>query len=1164
MSTQNTENQNKNSSNKPRRKKKRKKRNGFFTFLKWFVLIGIVVGLVGTGALLAYVNNLVSNTAAIDPSRVNDLLDENSVILDPEGRVLETIQKDGLRTIIKYDDISPYTINAFVAVEDKTFFEHNGFNFVRMVGAVRDAVFKGKRVQGTSTITQQLARNLYLFDTRSERSLDRKIKEAYYSIELENFLTKEQIIETYLNTIYLGSNSNGVEAAAHAYFSKDAKDLDLVESAILAGIPSSPYNYAPVRTIEKVNVTEDHYIIDDSDDLYTIVYNPGVEKRYDTVLYLMKANGYITESEYQEAKSVDLKTRLTPGKEAGGEITSYFSDMVLDDVISDLMVEKGWTKDEALNALYTQGLKIWSTIDFDMQKTLENAYSNRDFTTYFGEPTHNAVKQFQRDNGLTADGIAGKGTIAKIEELGLANATQFSLSSYRKGTDHEDVVILKHAMDELGLLTYNDNFPKVTVYFDGNKNIISKESKRILLYRKDNLVNTKNELVIPSNNYRYDDQGNLVLLKNKFFNIYPVRQNGEIVKIKVDVKNTYAYDEDNPANSRNYNGSYNVIDLYQYQGRDLLVPDDYKTMDDSGNAVIDKAIFTDHPDFFTKDGNNNLIVSDENYVISNKGVIQPQSAMVIIDYRTGELKAIVGGRNVTGQKIYNRAVNPRQPGSAIKPIGVYLPAIDTRQFTAASVIDDVPTFLKYGAPNELWPINWYAKVRSYQPYWGLQTLRKGIEFSQNVITVKLANMLGVDTCIEYLEKLGISTLVLEGSVTDKTLSAVALGGMARGITPVDITEAFGTIANQGVRNETITYTKVTDNSGEIIIEKKPIKYQVVDPESAFIVQDMMRTGVQSGIASTAKIRPYNQGIPVAGKTGTTSNKLDAWFVGYTPYYVGAVWFGNDVNMPLDQGSKISAQFWKNVMTQIHADLPDKAFDPAPDTLIRRSVDTMSGKMPTELSMADPRGTVITEWFIPGTEPREPDDVHVKAAVCTESGKLVTEYCPTTLIEERIFTKRTEPYEPVPKTNSYGNPVLDAEGNPVYIYPGDWEYELPTETCDIHTGEFINIDLGAAVDGYLYPLSTLSDGSKVVNFPFDITLKDDTTVTLTAGTKILFGGILSLPDGRVIYSDDVKSMVLPDPIPVNNFAPSTEDENAPGEIQDESMEDDSSNETELSE
>jgi len=1140
MSTQNSENQNNTSSNKSRRKKKRKKRNGFVTFLKWFVLIGIIVGLVGAGATVAYVNNLVSNTAAIDPSRVNDLLDENSVILDPEGRVLETIQKDGLRTIIKYNDISPYTVNAFVAVEDKTFWDHSGFNLIRMAGAVRDAVFKGRRIQGTSTITQQLARNLYLFDTRSERSADRKIKEAYYAIELENYLTKEQIIETYLNTIYLGSNANGVEAAAHAYFSKEAKDLDLVESAMLAGIPSSPFNFSPMRTVKKVDVTDEHYVLDDSDDLYTIVYNSGVEKRYNTVLYLMNANGYISDAEYEEAKAVDLKTRLVPGKEAGGEITSYFSDMVRDDVINDLMVEKGWTKEEALNALYTQGLKIWSTIDFDMQKTLENAYSNRNFTTYFGEPTHNAVKQFQKDNGLTADGIAGKGTLGKLEELGLAQTTDFSLSSYRKGADHEDVIILKKALDELGLITYNDNFPKVTVYFDSEKNIITKESKRILLYRKDNLVNTKDQLVIPSSNYNYDADGNLVLLKNKFFNIYPVRQDGEIVKIKVDVKNTYAYDEDNPANKRNSTGSYSIIDLYQYQGRDLLIPDEYKTLDDAGNCVVDKSIFTDLPNFFTKDGNNNLLVADEDYVISNKGIIQPQSAMVIIDYRSGELKAIVGGRNVSGQKIYNRAVNPRQPGSAIKPIGVYLPAIDSKQYTAASVFDDVPSFLKYGAPDEIWPINWYAKVRGYQPYWGLQTLRKGIEYSQNVITVKLANAIGVDLSIEYLQKLGISTLVLDGSVTDKTLSAVALGGMTHGITPVDLTEAYGTIANNGVRNDTITYTKVTDNSGEVILEKKPIKYQVVDAESAFIVQDMMRTGVQSGIATTAQIRPGNTGIPVAGKTGTTSNKLDAWFVGYTPYYVGAVWFGNDVNMPLDQGSTISAKFWKNVMTQIHADLPDKDFDAAPDTLIRRPVDTMSGKMPTELSMADPRGTVITEWFIPGTEPTEPDDVHVKAPVCTESGKLVTEYCPTTLIEERVLTQRIEPYIPVQQRDKNGKLVVDEEGNPVYIYPGDWEYELPTEPCDIHTGEYINIDLGAAVDGFLYPLSTLADGTKVVNFPFDITLQDDSVVTLSAGTKILFGGILALPDGQIIYSENVKRMVLPDPIPVENFAPSTDE------------------------
>ncbi len=1141
MSTNNTDNQNKSSSTKSRRVKKKKKKNGFVTFLKWFILIGIVVGLIGTGAVLAYVNNLVSNTAAIDPSRVNDLLDENSVILDPEGRVLETIQKDGLRTIIKFNDISPYTINAFVGVEDKTFWDHNGFNIIRMGGAIRDALFKGRRIQGTSTITQQLARNLYLFDTRSERSVDRKIKEAYYAIELENYLTKEQIIETYLNTIYLGSNSNGVEAAANAYFSKDAKDLDLVESAMLAGIPSSPYNFSPMRTIKKVDVTEDHYILDDSDDLYTIVYNSGVEDRYKTVLYLMNANGYITDAEYQEAKEVDLRTRLIPGQEAGGEITSYFSDMVRDDVINDLMAEKGWTKEEALNALYTQGLKIWSTIDFDMQKTLENAYSNRNFTPYFGEPTHNAIKRFQKDNGLTADGIAGKGTLSKLEELGLAQTTQFSLSSYRKGTDHEDVVILKNAMDELGLLTYNDNFPKVTVYFDKSKNIVTKESRKVLLYRKDSLVNTKQQLVIPSSNYEYDQSGNLVLLKNNFLNIYPVRQDGEIVKIKVDVKNTYTYDEDNPANTRNSTGSYNIIDLNQYQGRDLLIPDEYKTMDSNGNAVVDKSIFTDHPDFFTKDGNNNLLVEDENYVISNKGIIQPQSAMVIIDYRTGELKAIVGGRNVTGQKIYNRAVNPRQPGSAIKPIGVYLPAIDSRQYTAASVFDDVPSFLKYGAPDEIWPVNWYAKVRGYQPYWGLQTLRKGIEHSQNVLTVKLANAIGVDLSIEYLQKLGISTLILDGSITDKTLSAVALGGMTHGITPVDLTEAYGTIANKGVRNDTITYTKVTDNSGEVILEKKPIKYQVVDAESSFIIQDMMRTGVERGVASSAAIRPGNSGIPVAGKTGTTSNKLDAWFVGYTPYYVGAVWFGNDVNMPLDQGSTISAKFWKNVMTQIHADLPDKAFDDAPDTLIRRSVDTMSGKMPTELSMADPRGTVITEWFIPGTEPTEPDDVHVKVAVCTESGKLVTEYCPTTLIEERILTQRTEPYIPVPQVNKNGDPVVDEEGNPVFIYPGDWDYELPTEPCDVHTGEFISIDLGAAVDGFLYPFSTLQDGTKVVNFPFNITLKDESIVTLPTGTKLLFGGILSLPDGRVIYGEDVKTMIVPDPIQVDSFQTSPGDE-----------------------
>ena len=152
-----------------------------------------------------------------------------------------------------------------------------------------------------------------------------------------------------------------------------------------------------------------------------------------------------------------------------------------------------------------------------------------------------------------------------------------------------------------------------------------------------------------------------------------------------------------------------------HQGKDILISSEFKSFDDKKNLIIDKALFDKIPDFLTTDSEGNLLINKENYVISEKGIIQPQSAMVIIDYHSGELKAIVGGRNITGQKIFNRAINPRQPGSAIKPIGVYLPAIDSKKLTAASVFDDVPTYLG-GDPNVRWPKNWYDNSRIYKKY----------------------------------------------------------------------------------------------------------------------------------------------------------------------------------------------------------------------------------------------------------------------------------------------------------------------------------------------------------------------------------------------------------------------------------------------------------------
>lgn len=995
-------------------RKPKKKKNPWLNVAKWAMVFMIIIGMIGGVGGFVYVQSVIADTPPIDPSTINDNLGENSVILDANGKVLETLQNDGVRTIINYEDMSPNLINALISIEDKTFWEHNGFNVVRLVGSVWKSFTNGDRIKGTSTLTQQLARNLYLVETKSTRSIERKVKEAYYAIELEKQLTKEQIIEAYLNTIYLGAGANGIQAAAQAYFSKDAKDLDLVESAMLAGIPASTLYYSPMRTKEKVDVAPEDVIIDDSDELYTIVYNEGCEKRYAIAIRLMYDNGYISKEQYEEAKNADLVSKLKPSKPTTSDIASYFADMVKDDVADALMAKYGYTKNEAISVLYNKGLKIHSTVDYNMQKALESAYEEQ-------------IK----------------------------------------------------------------NMPKITLTFDGNGNVVSKDGQ-ILLYKYENLVNNDAQLVIPSADFTQDSSGNVTFLKNKKLSFYPKYQDDQLINIQAVVKSVYKA-SDLAEKGIKPSGTKNISNFNTYTGKDLLIPAEFKSFDANKNLVISAEFFNKNPDFFTISSKGSMLIAKDKYVISEKGIVQPQSATVVIDYHTGSLKAIVGGRNVQGQKIYNRAVNPRQPGSSIKPLAVYLPAIDTKEFTAGSVIDDVPTFL--GPNNSRWPFNWYEGSTKY---WGLQTLRESMEWSINVNAVKVAQAIGLDTSVSYLKKLGVTSVVEEGPNNDKNLSAMALGGMTKGISPVEMAAAYGAIANIGEMNTTITFTTVEDRNGQIILENAPQTSRVASPEASYITLDMLRSTVTVGLGKTASLYSGNTTIPVAGKTGTTSNKMDAWFVGASPYYSAAVWFGNDINIPLDQGSKVSAQFWQAVMKKLHKDLPAKNFASV-EGLKTVAIDTKSGLLPSELSKGDPRGTVRNEMFIPGTEPTTVDDVHVAVTVCKDSGKLPSANCPDASLVSKVFVKRKVP-------------VVNPEGLSIR----DWAYEVPTATCDVHKT--------AIAPTYKNQFITAQSNG---------TFK----VVASFGIELIDGSIKDLPVGTVIQAD--KSFLLPDgtqimPYDVNNY------------------------------
>ena len=408
----------------------------------------------------------------------------------------------------------------------------------------------------------------------------------------------------------------------------------------------------------------------------------------------------------------------------------------------------------------------------------------------------------------------------------------------------------------------------------------------------------------------------------------------------------------------------------------------------------------------TKDENGNYVTS--------------QAAMVVIDHTTGYVVATVGG---LGEKNTSFGLNrgtqsDRQTGSSMKPIAVLVPGIDTGTITAASVYDDVPTTFGGGT----YPVKNYSGI-----YSGLETVRYSIETSRNIPMVKALQEIGIGTSIEYLKKMGISTL----SEKDNYLG-LALGGLTNGVSPLEMAAAYATIANDGVYIEPVFYTKVVDKDGNTVLEAEQETRTVISKSAAYVIKEILTQPVKSGTATNCRI----SGISVAAKTGTTNDDYDRWLCGFTPYYTASCWYGFDQNEDVDYylSGNPAGSLWDEVMTKVHSGLASKYFSATrPDGVVSVSVCKYSGMLVTEECKNDPRGDkTYTEYFVRGTAPTETCTCHVKVTICNETGLLANEGCCTD-ITEKVFITR-----PDVETNTAWEKALDAE------------YTLTiTESCTTH-------------------------------------------------------------------------------------------------------------------
>ncbi|MBI4280361.1 MAG: penicillin-binding protein 1A, partial [Armatimonadetes bacterium] len=638
--------------------------------LGWILTLLVLLAFVAAGSIggvaLAVARQLPDVSALYTPSS------EATRIYAANGELIASLYQENRETI-PLNRIPLHLQQAVIAVEDARFYQHRGFDPRGMLRAALRNLLSGEILEGGSTITQQLARNLFL---TQQRALSRKVAEIILAVEIERRLTKDEILERYLNQVYFGQGAYGVEMAAQIYFGKPAAGLTVAESAMLGGMIRAPSVYSP----------HDRFRL--------------AKQRQEVVLDRMVDQKFLTREQAAAVRREPI--RLAQKANAGlmGIRAPYFVSSIL-----PMLLERHGEAN-----LYRGGLQIHTTLDMRLQELAEKAV--------------------------------------------------------RTGVE------------------------------EGKKLGFS------------------------------------------------------------------------------------------------------------------------------------------------------QGALVALDPRTGEIRAMIGGYDFR-QSQFNRAWQARrQPGSAFKPF-IYITAL-ARGIPPTRVLED--ELLEYRLPDgKMWKPNNYD-----QKFRGPVTMRTAVEQSINIPAVRMLMEIGPARAIETAKKMGIQSEM-------QPVLALALG--AADLTPLEITSAYGVLANRGVRAEPVAIAKVVDRQGRVLEEHVPKRQVAVGEDVAYLMTDLLKGVILRGTARAADI-----GRPAAGKTGTTDDYRNAWFIGYTPRLVAGVWVGNDDNSPMKKvtGGMVPAKMWAAFMKEaVKADPPEDW--PRPGGVVEMTTCGTPNLAPGE-TCPNPR----RELFLKTAAPKTPD------------------------------------------------------------------------------------------------------------------------------------------------------------------------------------------------
>ncbi len=417
---------------------------------------------------------------------------------------------------------------------------------------------------------------------------------------------------------------------------------------------------------------------------------------------------------------------------------------------------------------------------------------------------------------------------------------------------------------------------------------------------------------------------------------------------------------------------------------------------------------------------------------------QLQGAITVMDPYTGYVVAMVGGTGTkTADRGWNWATSVRPCGSAAKPISTYAPALDQGVITGASTIDDFPAMLLNDTP--------YPKNDNGR-FMGLATVRTALVKSLNTCAVRVNMMLGTWNSYDFMtSRLGFTTLTQADS---EQVGAMALGGYARGVTTEEMAAAYGAFVNEGIYTRPRTFTRVEDSEGNVVLENEIKSNVAMKSSTAALMNSILQDVVTRGTGSAAAF----SGMTLAGKTGTTNDLRDRYFVGYSPYYVAACWVGYESNSRVSSGGVNPATaLWNKVMSQIHAGLENKSFFSSSD-LVQVNVCADSGMLATNLCEQDPRGSrVRTEWVAVDNQPQGMCTMHDGSSMLNYSRDYFADF-PDIVAEDSDYVQ-------------WGNPI---GGDGTALPPG-WTDEDDSDTEDNDVTDDVLDDLLGGIADALHGL-----------------------------------------------------------------------------------------------